>query len=290
MTDIDLQSVRVAYARQILALAEAADDSALQDAFRTVPREAFLGADRWHIFDFRRGSIPLAENDPIYAYQNVLFVLQPARGVNNGEPALHARLIHALAPVPGQRVVHLGAGTGYYTAILAHLVGPDGSVTGVEFDPDLADRARRNCVAIPNITIMHGDAERWPQDEIDRVYVNFSVSEPSERWLDHLATGGRLVFPLGVSMGASYQSPGYSRGGALAIERVGDQFKAAHICPAFFIGREGADDPEAAERLRKAFRSPGLEFVKSLVWKKPADSARCWLSSSKWSLSYDLVH
>lgn len=145
MADIDLDSVRAAYARLMLALAEATADRALEEAFRAIPREAFLGADPWQIFDFRRGAIPLPENDPIYACQNVLFVLQSSRGVNNGEPALHARLIHALAPARGQRVVHLGAGTGYYTAILGHLVGQNGAVIGVEYDADFADRARLNC-------------------------------------------------------------------------------------------------------------------------------------------------
>ena len=53
------------------------------------------------------------------------------------------------------------------------------------------------------------------------------------------------------------------------------------------------DQPEAiagiVERLDRAFRSGGVEFVKSLVWRRPADTGRCWYWSAGWSLSYDPV-
>ena len=52
--------------------------------------------------------------------------------------------IHCAAPASGEHVVHIGTGTGYYTAILAHLVGPSGWVTGIEYDCELAARAKAN--------------------------------------------------------------------------------------------------------------------------------------------------
>jgi len=65
------------------------------------------------------------------------------RGVNNRSPSLDAKLIEALGPTPGGHIVHVGAGAGYYSAILAELVGPSGRVTAVEFDAALVERARQ---------------------------------------------------------------------------------------------------------------------------------------------------
>lgn len=142
MTDEELDIVRTAFARQILGVAGVADNAPLELAFRTVRREDFLGSEPWQIIDFTRARADLPSNDPVYAYQDVLFVLSAGRGVNNGGPSLHARLLNALSPKAGQTVVHLGAGTGYYTSILAHLVGPQGRVIAVEIDEVLAQKAR----------------------------------------------------------------------------------------------------------------------------------------------------
>ena len=68
----------------------------------------------------------------------MLVVLDPARGLNNGSPSLHALMLHHLAVRPGDRVLHVGAGAGYYSAMLAELAGPEGSVIAIEYDPRLA--------------------------------------------------------------------------------------------------------------------------------------------------------
>ena len=70
--------------------------------------------------------------------------LVPEKGINNGEPSLHAKCIGAAAPKVGDVVIHIGAGTGYYTAILAHLVGESGRVYAYEMEADLARRAVGN--------------------------------------------------------------------------------------------------------------------------------------------------
>ena len=56
--------------------------------------------------------------------------------------------------------MHIGTGTGYYTAIMACLVGPSGKVTGIELDASLAARARENLSSYPNVLIVNGDARR----------------------------------------------------------------------------------------------------------------------------------
>ena len=64
--------------------------------------------------------------DPVYLYTDDVIGILPERNLNNGQPSLHAALIAAAAPQPGEHVVHVGAGVGYYTAILAELVGARG--------------------------------------------------------------------------------------------------------------------------------------------------------------------
>jgi SAM-dependent methyltransferase len=91
-------------------------------------------------------------------------------------------------------IVHIGAGAGYYGAILAELVGSSGEVTAVEFDAALAERAKTFLSGRSNVRIVHGDGARWPETSADGVYVNFAVSRPADCWIEGLAPGGRLAF------------------------------------------------------------------------------------------------
>ena len=97
-------------------------------------REHFLGQGPWPILRWPRRYIPTPSDDPVYLYQDALVGIIPERGLNNGQPWLHAMLIAAAGPRPGEHAVHIGAGVGYYTAILAHMVGENGRVTAIEFD------------------------------------------------------------------------------------------------------------------------------------------------------------
>ena len=73
--------------------------------------------------------------------------IAPERRLNNGQPSGHAVWIASAVPNLGDHVVHIGAGTGYYSAILAHVVGGSGRVTAVEIDPQLAPQARTKSIA-----------------------------------------------------------------------------------------------------------------------------------------------
>jgi protein-L-isoaspartate(D-aspartate) O-methyltransferase len=117
--------------------------SAVIDAFVTVSREKFVGPGPWRI----KSPMDLAEywttddDDPRQVYHDVLIARDESRGINNGQPSLWAYLFDRLDLAPGEQVVHLGYGTGYYTAIIAELVGSAGRVTAVEIDPTLAQKA-----------------------------------------------------------------------------------------------------------------------------------------------------
>ncbi len=92
-------------------------------------------------------------SDPERLYEDVLVGIDARRGINNGQPSLHAQAIDALGLKEGETVLQIGAGAGYYTAILATLVGPKGRVTAYEIEPDIAERAAANLARYPQVEV-----------------------------------------------------------------------------------------------------------------------------------------
>lgn len=193
--ETELGIVRRAYAKQIMAAA-GVRDRRVENAFAAVRREDFLGRGPWPILRWSRGYVPSPSADPTYLYADVLIGIVPERNLNNGEPSFLARLIASAAPRPGEHVVHVGAGVGYYTAILAHLVGRRGRITAIEYDAELAGRAADNLAGQTNVRVMEGDGARVPFEPADAILVNAGATRPAESWLDGLRDGGRLILPL----------------------------------------------------------------------------------------------
>ncbi|WP_214474408.1 protein-L-isoaspartate O-methyltransferase [Mesorhizobium sp. dw_380] len=189
----NIEDIRKFYAR-LMAANAASSDPRLEAVFASVPREAFLGPGPWTVVA-GNGKVTTPSTDPAHVYQNVLVALDADKGINNGEPFLHAMWIGKLAPKPGEAVTHIGAGTGYYTALLAGLVSPGGTVTAFELDDRLAHLARENLEAYGNVTVVHGDAVATSLPPSDIVYVNAGVVAPPADWLKALRPGGRMIFP-----------------------------------------------------------------------------------------------
>ena len=135
------QNLRRFFARYVSASAGVRHPR-IEQAFAAVERERFAGPGPWSIHVLGSGYIETLDADPAFIYQDTLVALDAARGINIGQPSAHAQWLDALGLVEGETVVQVGAGSGYYTAILAHLVGPRGRVHAFEVDPVLADRAR----------------------------------------------------------------------------------------------------------------------------------------------------
>ncbi|WP_292397189.1 protein-L-isoaspartate O-methyltransferase, partial [Mesorhizobium sp.] len=188
-----IAEARKFYARLMAANAGSADPR-LEDVFAAVAREAFLGPGPWTVVA-GNGRVETPSADPVHIYQNVLVALDVDKGINNGEPFLHAMWIGKVAPKPGETVTHVGAGTGYYTALLAQLVSPGGAVTAFELESSLADRARKNLEAYDKVAVIHGDAVIGGLPPSDIIYVNAGVAAPPAEWLKALKPGGRMVFP-----------------------------------------------------------------------------------------------
>jgi len=283
VTDPDpLDTVRRRYARQMVADLPAPDPR-IEAALATVPRERFVGPPPWTIVEPSEGRIRRT-SDVTELYADALVQLDATRHVNNGSPSLHALMLHHLGVRPGDRVLHAGTGTGYYTAILSELVGPGGSVEAVEYDERLARATAENLRDRPNVTVRHGDSADYPQGEVDRIYVNFGLGAPALRWFEHLSDGGTLEFPLCVKN--RERSGG---GGAVILatrKRAG--YAARFITNCSFVMAEGplAGDAQSIRRLDAAFRRGHVEFVRSVRLRQEFPD-RCWYWRPEWCFSYD---
>ena len=102
---------------------------ALARAFATVPREEFVGPGPWMVQgggDLFAPARRTADADRRRVYHNLSIAIDPERQLYNGAPGVVATWLDALALAPGARVLHVGCGTGYYSAIIAEVVGPGG--------------------------------------------------------------------------------------------------------------------------------------------------------------------
>lgn len=245
-----LDEIRAFHAR-MMADASKSSDERLERIFELVPREAFMGRGPWQIKSNRR-YVETPSADPAYLYQNVLVALDASKGINNGEPFLHAALIGAAAPKPGETVIQVGAGTGYYTAILSMLVLPKGKVLAYEIDEQLADRARQNLEPFEDVSVVHGDATSLPLPQADLIYVNAGVVAPPISWLEALRLGGRLIFPWQADE---------RNGPAVLIKRTEVGYAARPLMPVWFIPCIGASDASLCSKVPSAAETRTIRSI-----------------------------
>ncbi|WP_338692935.1 methyltransferase domain-containing protein [Bradyrhizobium sp. 26S5] len=284
----ELRIIRAAYAKQIMAAANVSD-TRVAGAFAAIPREDFVGPGPWMMLRWwTRDYVPTPDADPVYLSTNDLVALLPDRRLNNGQPSLHAHLMHQAAPAAGDHVVHVGTGTGYYTALLTHLVGPTGRVTGIEYDPELAARARANLASCRNVEIIEGDGTLVAFDSADVIYVNAGCTRPAARWLDGLADGGRLILPLTSDQGFKGGAPEQvARSGAVfRIRRESAGYQASWISAVAIIPCDGGRDEASEKALAEAFAGGGWQKVTRLHRDADIPDDRCWLRGDGWCLAY----
>lgn len=270
-----IEAYRDFYATLITCNAGVTAPSDLEAAFASTPRERFLGKGPWKVLT-PVGYIETPSDDPAFVSYDAAIAIDPQKGINNGQPTLHALCLAALNIRQGETITHDGAGTGYYTAILSKLTGSQGSVYAFEMEPHLAKQAVQNLADAVHVTVYDrsGSEGRLPASDI--VYLSAGATGPQSDWLDALRTGGRLLFPLTPAKGA---------GGMLLIKRTPfEAFEAKFLCPAMFIPCAGARDDDTAERLSHAFDRGDLKSVQSLRWHSPPDKT-CWFAGQDWWLS-----
>lgn len=279
-----LKDVRRAYAEHVCAVAET-DWPDLVRAFATVPRERFVGPGPWTILTgpLQRELTPNA--DPRHLYRNVLISLDEAKGLNNGQPSFWATLFDRLRPQPGERAIHVGAGGGYYSAILAELVGWSGWVTAIEYEPDLAGAAAVALADRPNVEVLAGDARAVLEGPAEIIVASCGFDTVPVAWVRALKDGGRLMLPLTIPS----PLPGIGAGAILLATRRGEVFDATFVSGTMIYHDKAGRSDMAGQRLAEAFG-----FSAGAAWALPAiaslrlDAApddNCWLAGDGWSLS-----
>lgn len=269
-----LEKPRRAYAEELARITDTADRR-IVEAFARMPREQFLAAGPWYLLG-ERGYKRTPDADPRRVYQDVVIAIDPQREINNGEPSLHMRLLGALAVEPGDRVLHVGCGTGYYTAILAELAGPQGRIIAVEYLPEFAARMKENLAAYETISVICGDGTAYDPGPVEAIYVNAGVTEPAPLWLDRLAEGGRLLLMLTARD---------HWGRVLKIVRKSAGFAAKFLGPCGFIPCVSARSAETEAALSAALLAGGWDEVRSLRRDAHDRAESCWLHADRYCLS-----
>lgn len=256
----------------MLVAASGSSDPRLARAFAVVPRELFLPQGPWTLVINGR-NLQTPTDDPVHLYQNALVALDAEQGINNGEPMLHAAWLAAVAAQANEHVVHVGAGCGYYTALLSMLTLPAGRVEAFEVHARLAEAATRNLEPFPNVTVHHANAVEADLPACDVIYVNAGVVAPPLKWLEALRPGGRLIFPW---------RPTPQIGIAMLVTRNADGFACKPLMPSYFIPCVGAGEsaPEKVPDFAGAWQSISLRVR---AREAPDDTAvaiyeRVWFS------------
>jgi protein-L-isoaspartate(D-aspartate) O-methyltransferase len=199
-------------------------------AFRTVPRHLFLpGVARERVYS--GAAIPTRFDDAGRAISS------------SSEVAVMAPMIEGLALEHGQRVLEIGAGTGYNAAIIAEIVGDAGSVTTIDIDPTITNDARVHLTeaGYARVDVVTGDGwQAWlPSAPYDRIVVTASAADLSPEWVHQLVEGGLLCVPL-LFRANAFTIPVFRR------ER--DLLRSVAIIPGGFMPLRGAGAPPDGSR------------------------------------------
>ena len=264
-----LDECRNFYSQEIRFIANPSTPGLLE-AFARVPREHYLGPPPWQlgspeqraVYVAGRGSFSyVSTEDPRDLYHNVVVGLDPAHDVNNGQPTALARWIDALQLKPGDRAYHLGCGVGYYTAIIAEIVGPQGSVVGIELHSELAARAKQNLSGYANVTVHSGDGSTFDPDACDAMLINAGVTHPLPIWLERLRENGRLVVPLTVVVNPAVP---LGQGIMSRILRTQGGYSAQMVSMVGIFSCAGARDAQLEPVMLKSLSTGALLKLKSI--------------------------
>ena len=283
MHSLSLETLRRWYADEVRWASGVTTDRIIT-AFANVPRERFLPCGPWHI------STPMMvanyqetpNSDVHHVYHNVMVALDPNRELNTALPSYVANILENASIDAGAHVAQIGAGLGYYSAIISHLVGPTGSVLALEVDPSLAKQCRINLSHYPKVDCKHTDGSTYPFEpaSMDAVIVHGAATHIPRRWLEALKDGGRLLVPLSYSP---------DEAGQLArITRTHDRYRVEFQHEVFAYPCIGTCNDENGGALREAVEMFGwytnselrfdLEHIDESAWVVTHDY---WISMTE---------
>ena len=291
---LDLQ--RQFFAEEIEAIARL-KTPALVAALAAVPRERYLPPGPWTTLgdvDIVAGGISgspakhvtTPDADPRRVYHNIGIAIDPTRQLFNGQPSTLAAWIDALGLSAGKRVLHIGAGLGYYTAVMAHAVGPTGGIVAYEVDDALASAARTNLSQYPWVDLRHGDASGPIDGSFEAILVNAGVTHPLGSWLDALAADGKLMLPITGAMPAMGSTIGKGLVFLLTKHAAGELAARVFTFVAIYSAL-GVRDEQMSERLGKAMMGGPQKWQAVTRLRRDAhdQTETCWLHGATFCLS-----
>ena len=157
-------------------------------AFQRVPRHVFL---------------PDVPPGDVYADRSIAIKLEDGVPISSSsQPAIMAEMLEMLAVREGDRVLEIGAGSGYNAALLAELAGRSGFVETLDIDEDLvaAARGHLDTAGYHRVRTLRADGALGDPDgaQFDAVIASVGVERIPPAWIAQLRTGGRLVAPLTI--------------------------------------------------------------------------------------------
>lgn len=259
---------------------------ALVDAFAAVPRERFLRPGPWTIRgegDVGGPARRTPDADPRHIYHNLSVAIDPERQLYNGGPGAVAPWVDALEIGAGHRILHLGCGLGYYTAVMAHLVGPTGYVLALEVDHMLAQEAMQNLAALAWVDVRRSDGTGQLDGMFDAVVIHAGVTHPLDAWLDALVTGGRMILPLTATMP---QMGPLGKGMTLQLTKGDDgAFSVRSLNLVAIYSAIGVRDESLTATIGAALMRGPFVPAKRLRRDPHEPSASCWLHGKNFCLS-----
>ncbi|MBR0957214.1 protein-L-isoaspartate O-methyltransferase family protein [Bradyrhizobium japonicum] len=262
----DLAAARARYV-ELIARRERIASKRLLDALAAIPREDFLPRGPWRVKSETARSYRLTPDaDPVHLYDNVLVAIDARRKLDTGLPSLWAHFIDMLDIREKNRVVQIGCGLGYFSAVLSKMVGPKGGVHAIECDERLAARAASCLRGYGNVRVVNGDGCKDVGEPADVIIVHAGFSQPHPLWLEALRPRGRLLVPL---------TQRDREGAAIKITRKGRGFEAEavqqiRIFPGLGRGVTALDD-RVADWWQRASALAPLRF-RGLAQGLPVDS------------------
>ncbi len=176
-----------------------------EKAMRRVPRDEFLPRDLKEEA-YVDNPLPIGEGQTISA------------------PHMVAIMVERLDLSPGQKILEIGAGSGYHAAVCAEIIAPDGHIYTIERISSLATFAEDNLkrTGYSNlVTVIFGDGTKGLPDKapFDRIFVAAGAPDIPAPLTDQLADGGKLLVPVG---GRYYQD-------LIKVERKGKKLIKENI-------------------------------------------------------------
>ena len=150
----------------------------------------------------RHRFIPETPLEEVYS-NRVILTKQDQNGQwisSSSEPAIMAIMLEQLDLEPGQKVLEIGAGTGYNAALMAHIVGETGQVVTIDIDDDLVEAAQAHLLraGLDHVQVICADGGYGYKDvaPFDRIILTVGVSDIAPAWWEQLKPEGRMVLPL----------------------------------------------------------------------------------------------